>query len=152
MFISPFFKKSKMSMPNNQYFVKGYDLEYIFWQNQTKDRFVSEDGGGIMFNLDFDINQIISFLNNQWQSKKIPLKIQLNGETNKIKISSTKYLEEDEINQIHLLPKLAYILGYTDKILFSGQFLRMDQNFEYIAPHPYKTKLYPHSFSWADFK
>ena len=36
-------------MLNNEYFVIGFDLEYIYWQNQTKDRSGYEDGGGLMF-------------------------------------------------------------------------------------------------------
>ena len=54
----------------------------------------------------------------------------------KIKISSTnEKINEDEPTDIHLSSYLSYILGFNAEVRVKGQFLRLDENLEYIAPY-----------------
>ena len=43
-------------------------------------------------------------------------------------------MNEVEPTQIHLSSYLAYILGFNAEVRETGQYLRFDENLEYIAP------------------
>ena len=78
------------------------------------------------------LNSLIDDINKK--SEKLPFIFEIMGE--KIKISSTnEKINEDEPTHIHLSSYLSYILGFNAEVREKGQFLRLDENLEYIAPY-----------------
>ena len=86
-----------------------------------------------------EIVYILRKLKKVWEEEDIPLDI--NIVDSKIRISH-KYPDQiEKLEQLRLHPKLAYMLGYNEEKTKLGQYLRFDEQVEYIAPYDPKSSM-----------
>ena len=78
-------------------------------------------------------------LNNRWIKEKVPLTIK-EHHSGKVVISHNMPRSMGSLASLKLSPNLAFMLGYTSDVVKHGQFLRFDENKEFLAPH--KPKLF----------
>ena len=81
-----------------------------------------------------DLKAIMKDLNNIWTKEKVPLNIKEHP-SGRVVISHNIPLSMGSLASLKLSPNLAYILGYTSEVIKHGQFLRFDENKEFLAPH-----------------
>ena len=76
---------SKSEDNSSIYTPNGADFEYVYWENKTNERpeITIGNGWGVP-----DINYFIRKLNDDWKTKNIPLKIDLEKENNRIRIDN----------------------------------------------------------------
>ena len=81
-----------------------------------------------------NLKAIMKDLKNRWIKERVPLTIKqhLSG---KVKISHEMPSLMGSLAQLKLSPNLAYLLGYTAEVEKEGQYLRFDENKEFLAPH-----------------
>ena len=80
-----------------------------------------------------DLNKIIFELQQVWDKKNVPLKIEIQDK--RIKITHKTPDQIGKLAQLKLSSYLAFMLGYTGVVEQKGQFLRFDEHSEYLAPH-----------------
>ena len=80
-----------------------------------------------------DLNKIIFELQQVWDKKNVPLKIEIQDK--RIKITHKTPDQIGKLAQLKLSSYLAFMLGYTGVVEQKGQYLRFDQNSEYFAPY-----------------
>ena len=81
-----------------------------------------------------NLKAIIKDLNNRWIKEKVPLTIKEHP-SGRVIISHNMPLSMGSLASLKLSPNLAYMLGYTSEVIKHGQFLRFDENKEFLAPH-----------------
>ena len=81
-----------------------------------------------------NLKAIMKDLNNIWAKEKVPLNIKEHP-SGRVVISHNIPLSMGSLASLKLSPNLAYILGYTSEVIKHGQFLRFDENKEFLAPH-----------------
>ena len=81
-----------------------------------------------------NLKAIMKDLNNRWVKEKVPLKIK-EDPSGRVVISHTMPRSMGSLASLKLSPNLAYMLGYTSEVIKHGQFLRFDENKEFLAPH-----------------
>ena len=81
-----------------------------------------------------NLKAIMKDLNNRWIKEKVPLKIKEHT-SGRVVISHNMPLSMGSLASLKLSPNLAYMLGYTSEVIKQGQFLRFDENKEFLAPH-----------------
>ena len=86
-----------------------------------------------------NLKAIMKDLNNRWVKEKVPLKIK-EDPSGRVVISHNMPRSMGSLASLKLSPNLAYMLGYTSEVIKHGQFLRFDENKEFLAPH--KPKLF----------
>ena len=86
-----------------------------------------------------NLKAIMKDLNNRWIKEKVPLTIKEHP-SGRVIISHNMPLSMGSLASLKLSPNLAYMLGYTSEVIKHGQFLRFDENKEFLAPH--KPKLF----------
>ena len=79
---------------------------------------------------------LVESLSQKWFEKNLPLRIELID--NKAKVSCVESVKEGHVLQLLLNPELVYLLGFTNEVSEHGQWLRFDENREFIAPHDLK--------------
>ena len=87
-----------------------------------------------------DILHIIKRLNSEWETKNLPLFIEIENE--KVKISH-KYPDDiGDVAELRLFPKLAYVLGYFEtEYSLVGCILKFNEEEAYVAPYKPKSFL-----------
>ena len=83
-----------------------------------------------------DLNKIIFELQQVWDKKNVPLKIEIQDK--RIKVTHKTPDQIGKLAQLKLSSYLAFMLGYTGVVEQKGQFLRFDEHSEYLAPHESK--------------
>ena len=86
-----------------------------------------------------NLKAIMKDLNNRWVKEKVPLKIK-EDPSGRVVISHNMPRSMGSVASLKLSPNLAFMLGYTSDVIKHGQFLRFDENKEFLAPH--KPKLF----------
>ena len=86
-----------------------------------------------------NLKAIMKDLNNIWTKEKVPLNIKEHP-SGRVVISHNIPLSMGSLASLKLSPNLAFMLGYTSEVVKHGQFLRFDENKEFLAPH--KPKLF----------
>ena len=86
-----------------------------------------------------NLKAIMKDLNNRWIKEKVPLTIKEHP-SGRVMISHNMPRSMGSLASLKLSPNLAYMLGYTSEVIKHGQFLRFDENKEFLAPH--KPKLF----------
>ena len=86
-----------------------------------------------------NLKAIMKDLNNRWIKEKIPLTIKEHP-SGRVMISHNMPRSMGSLASLKLSPNLAFMLGYTSDVIKHGQFLRFDENKEFLAPH--KPKLF----------
>ena len=86
-----------------------------------------------------DIVYILRKLKKVWEEKDIPLDIDIVD--SKVRISHKYPDHVEDSAQLRLHPNLAFILGYNEERTDYGQYLRFDQQAEYIAPYYPKSSM-----------
>ena len=86
-----------------------------------------------------NLKAIMKDLNNRWIKEKVPLTIKEHP-SERVLISHNRPLFMGSLASLKLSPNLAFMLGYTSEVIKHGQFLRFDENNEFLAPH--KPKLF----------
>ena len=86
-----------------------------------------------------NLKAIMKDLNNRWIKEKVPLTIKEHP-SGRVMISHNMPGSMGSLASLKLSPNLAYMLGYTSEVIKHGQFLRFDENKEFLAPH--KPKLF----------
>ena len=81
-----------------------------------------------------NLKAIMKDLNNRWVKEKVPLKIK-EDPSGRVVISHNMPHSMGSLASLKLSPNLAYMLGYTSEVIKHGQFLRFDENKEFLAPH-----------------
>ena len=81
-----------------------------------------------------NLKAIMKDLNNRWVKEKVPLKIK-EDPSGRVVISHNMPRSMGSVASLKLSPNLAYMLGYTSEVIKHGQFLRFDENKEFLAPH-----------------
>ena len=81
-----------------------------------------------------NLKAIMKDLNNRWIKEKVPLTIKEHP-SGRVIISHNMPLSMGSLASLKLSPNLAYMLGYTSEVIKHGQFLRFDENKEFLAPH-----------------
>ena len=81
-----------------------------------------------------NLKAIMKDLNNRWVKEKVPLKIK-EDPSGRVVISHNMPRSMGSLASLKLSPNLAYMLGYTSEVIKHGQFLRFDENKEFLAPH-----------------
>ena len=79
-----------------------------------------------------DLKAIMKDLNNIWTKEKVPLNIKEHP-SGRVVISHNIPLSMGSLASLKLSPNLAYILGYTSEVIKHGQFLRFDENKEFLS-------------------
>ena len=80
-----------------------------------------------------ELENIINGLQQKWDMIDIPLKIEIFDKRILIKHKTPTNI--GSLAQLKISAYLAFMLGYTEEIEEFGQYLRFDQNEEYLAPH-----------------
>ena len=113
-------------LPNRIHNIKDCYLEYENYNyNNSYKRIDIEGYYPTLESLIFEINKKISDL---------PIRIEIKGK--KVKISSTlESVSKGRPSQLMLSSYLSYIFGFNAEVRENGQYLRFDQNLEYIAPY-----------------
>ena len=86
-----------------------------------------------------NLKAIMKDLNNRWIKEKVPLTIKEHP-SGRVMISHNMPGSMGSLASLKLSPNLAFMLGYTSDVIKHGQFLRFDENKEFLAPH--KPKLF----------
>ena len=86
-----------------------------------------------------NLKAIMKDLNNRWIKEKVPLTIKEHP-SGRVMISHNMPRSMGSLASLKLSPNLAFMLGYTSDVIKHGQFLRFDENKEFLAPH--KPKLF----------
>ena len=86
-----------------------------------------------------NLKAIMKDLNNRWIKEKVPLTIKEHP-SGRVMISHNMPGSMGSLASLKLSPNLAFMLGYTSDVMKHGQFLRFDENKEFLAPH--KPKLF----------
>ena len=86
-----------------------------------------------------NLKAIMKDLNNRWIKEKVPLTIKEHP-SGRVMISHNIPGSMGSLASLKLSPNLAFMLGYTSDVIKHGQFLRFDENKEFLAPH--KPKLF----------
>ena len=86
-----------------------------------------------------NLKAIMKDLNNRWIKEKVPLTIKEHP-SGRVMISHNMPGSMGSLASLKLSPNLAFMLGYTSEVIKHGQFLRFDENKEFLAPH--KPKLF----------
>ena len=79
------------------------------------------------------MEKILFELQQKWNENNVPLKIEIQDK--RIKISHKTPEKSGKLLQLKLSSYLAFMLRYTGVVEQEGQFLRFDQNSEYLAPY-----------------
>ena len=85
-----------------------------------------------------DLQLVIAEMQQKFDKAKIPLRIEVQDKRIIIRHKNPSII--GSLAQLKLSSYLAFMLGYTLEIEELGQYLRFDQNSEYLAPH--KPKLF----------
>ena len=80
-----------------------------------------------------NFEKVMFELQQKWDENNVPLKIEIQDK--RIKITHKTPEKKGKLPQLKLSSYLAFMLGYTEVVEQKGQFLRFDQNSEYLAPH-----------------
>ena len=80
-----------------------------------------------------NFEKVIFELQRKWDENNVPLKIEIQDK--RIKITHKTPEKKGKLPQLKLSSYLAFMLGYTGVVEQKGQYLRFDQNSEYLAPH-----------------
>ena len=87
-----------------------------------------------------DILHIIKRLNSEWETKNLPLFIEIENE--KVKISHKFPDDIGNVAELRLFPKLAYVLGYFEtEYSLLGCILKFNEEEAYVAPYKPKSFL-----------
>ena len=86
-----------------------------------------------------NLKAIMKDLNNRWIKEKVSLTIKEHP-SGRVMISHNMPGSMGSLASLKLSPNLAFMLGYTSDVIKHGQFLRFDENKEFLAPH--KPKLF----------
>ena len=81
-----------------------------------------------------NLKAIMKDLNNRWIKEKVPLTIKEHP-SGRVMISHNMPGSMGSLASLKLSPNLAFMLGYTSDVIKHGQFLRFDENKEFLAPH-----------------
>ena len=113
-------------VPNRIQNIKDCYLEYVNHNYKNSYKRIDIEGNyPTLESLIFEINKKISDL---------PIRIEIEGK--KVKMSSTKEsMDKGRKSWVWLSSYLSYILGYNAEVSEIGQYLRFDQNLEYLAPY-----------------
>ena len=106
-----------------------YHCYYYYFEDQVGQRPMIKKEEGWYYP---DLQKYISELQEKWGAANIPLNIFI--ENKKIKIVHKFPSEIGIVAQLKLSPYLAYMFGYRDSVSKQGQYLRFDENGEYMAP------------------
>ena len=85
-----------------------------------------------------ELENIINGLQKKWDMIDIPLNVEIFDKRILIKHKTPENI--GSLSQLKMSAYLAFMLGYTEEIEEFGQYLRFDQNVEYLAP--YEPKLF----------
>ena len=80
-----------------------------------------------------ELKNIINGLQQKWDTIDIPLNVEIFDKRILIKHKTPENI--GSLAQLKISAYLAFMLGYTEEIEEFGQYLRFDQNQEYLAPH-----------------
>ena len=80
-----------------------------------------------------NLEKILFELQQKWDENNVPLEIEIQDK--RIKITHKTPDQIGKLAQLKLSSYLAFMLGYTGVVEQKGQFLRFDENSEYLAPH-----------------
>ena len=80
-----------------------------------------------------ELENIINGLQQKWDTIDIPLNVEIFDKRILIKHKTPENI--GSLAQLKISAYLAFMLGYTEEIEEFGQYLRFDQNPEYLAPH-----------------
>ena len=107
-----------------------YHCYYYYFESEVDQRpMVKKEEGWYYPDLEKNIRE----LQEKWDKVNIPLKIEV--EDKRIKIVHKTPSDVGSLAQLKLSPYLAFMFGYTSTVSKDGQYLRFDEEKEFLAPH-----------------